>query len=60
MHRLKAFVRDNLSKEVYREIFSDVSGKHKNYCSYVGIAKINGKRRILKEKNVQKRISTDT
>lgn len=54
LHRLKAFVRDNLSKEVYREIFSDVSGKHKNYCSYVGIAKINGKKKNIEGKKCTK------
>lgn len=54
LHRLKALVRDNLSKEIYKEIFSDVSGKHKNYCSYVGIAKINGKKKNIEGKKCAK------
>lgn len=54
LQRLKAFVRDNLSKEIYKEIFSDVSGKHKNYCSYVGIAKINGKKKNIEGKKCTK------
>lgn len=54
LHCLKAFVRDNLSKEIYKEIFSDVSGKYKNYCSYVGTAKINGKKKNIEGKKCTK------
>lgn len=54
LQRLKSLVRDNLSKEIYKEIFSDVSGKHKNYCSYVATAKINGKKKNIEGKKCTK------
>ena len=50
---LKKFVRDNLSLEVYKEIFFDVSEKY-NYCAYIGTANINGKKKNIEGKKCTK------
>lgn len=49
-------MKEDISIEAYKEIFTDTSGKYKNYCAYIGTVNINGKRRTLKEKNARRKI----
>lgn len=54
LKRLKDLVRNNISSEVYKEIFVDVSGKYKNYCAYIGTTNINGKKKDFEGKKCTK------
>ncbi len=47
---LKKLVRDNLSKEEYRNIFVKTDEKTANYCAYIGMTKKNGKKQDMEGK----------
>lgn len=41
---LKDLVRNNLDKETYRNIFVKTDAKMFNYCAYIGMTKVNGRK----------------
>ena len=47
---LKKVVKENLSKEDYQKIFVVSKDKLNNYCAYIGMTKINGKKIDLQGK----------
>ena len=54
LQRLKELVKKNISTEAYKEIFTDTSGKYKNYCAYIGTANIDGKKKDFEGKKCTK------
>lgn len=51
---LKKLVKENLSKEDYREIFVVTDAKLPNYSAYIGMTKVNGKKVPLADKQCSK------
>lgn len=47
---LKKVIRNNLTKEMYKETFLVTDSSVKNYCAYVGMVKKNGKKIDLESK----------
>ncbi len=41
---LKTLVKDNLDKEIYKNIFIKTDAKISNYSAYIGMTKLNGKK----------------
>lgn len=41
---LKKTIKENLSTEEYRKVFTDTNSKLNNYCTYIGMTKKNGKK----------------
>lgn len=51
---LKKVVRENLSREVYNQVFVKTDEKLCNYCAYIGMTKKNGKKVALEGKRCSK------
>ena len=51
---LKKLVKDNLDKETYKDIFVKTDVKSANYCAYVGMTKVNGKKAAIEGKRCGK------
>ena len=51
---LKKLVRDNLDKETYKDIFVKTDARAANYCAYVGMTKVNGKKAAIEGKRCSK------
>ncbi|MBR5318112.1 MAG: type II CRISPR RNA-guided endonuclease Cas9 [Peptococcaceae bacterium] len=47
---LKDLVKEQLGKDAYREVFVKTEDKLANYTAYIGMTKINGKKRALEGK----------
>ena len=54
LQHLKKIVKEDISIEAYKEIFTDTSGKYKNYCAYIGTVNINGKKKDFEGKKCTK------
>lgn len=44
LNYLKKLVKENLSKDVYKEVFAKTEEKLANYSAYIGMCKMNGKK----------------
>lgn len=51
---LKNLVKQYLPRDVYKEIFVKTDSKLANYCAYVGLTKVNGKKQELEGKQCSK------
>lgn len=51
---LKQLVREELSAEDYKKIFVQAGAKSANYCAYIGMTKINGRKTALEGKTCSK------
>lgn len=47
---LKQLVKEHLTKEDYKELFVKTDTKSANYCAYIGMTKVNGKKVALERK----------
>lgn len=51
---LKKLVRNHLDADIYREIFVKTDEKTANYCAYIGMTKVNGKKQEIAGKQCKK------
>lgn len=51
---LKKLATDNLDKKTYKDIFVKTDVKAANYCAYVGMSKVNGKKAAIEGKRCSK------
>jgi len=51
---LKKFIRDNLSKQVYLDVFVKTDTNLANYAAYTGMTKVNGKKQEIAGKRCSK------
>lgn len=51
---LKDLVKNHLNSQVYKDVFVKTDGKLDNYCAYIGMTKVNGKKMPLADKQCSK------